>query len=308
MKKFLVALGVFALFAAAVESEEFTLRIEEAKTPDHPAFSLLFSNCSLLRRCPDEISPPPGATPNSWYYRLKIAGRTLYAVADPSVRTMYIDTNGDGDFMDEEALSGELAACRGPQGVERALLFGPVTLGGEGAGASAMAMLSETKRLEVFPPGFVTGDITLDGKTMPVAIVDANFDGRYDGVFSADGAPDVLIVDMDGDGKISGWRALDGETAPLGRLLHARGQYYAVKPAADGSSILIEPVAPETGTLETGVEGAFMALWSDSGFHYLSSKDSAYQLPGGLYQPRLIGFNGADGAGRWSITASDTGN
>ena len=304
MKKMFCALWILALLSAPLAAEEFGLRFQEAKTPDHPAFSLLFSDCSLQRGCPEALKPREGAQRNSWFYRVKIAGRSFYAAADPSVRRMYFDIDGDADLSDEKAVQGEPSACRGLLGIERALLFGPVALE---SGARVMAMLTESKRLEVFPAGFMTGDITLEGRTFPVALVDANFDGRYDGVFSGGETHDVLIVDFNGDGAISEWRAMDGETAPLGRFLHLGDRYYSVKPAGDGSSISLEAAQLETGTLETGLEGAFMALWSDCGFHYLGGTEGKWELPAGLYRPRLVGFKGVDGAGRWSITAENTG-
>lgn len=307
MKKFLVALGAFALLAAVLDAEEFALRYQEVRTPDHPAFSLLFADCTLLRSRPGDVELPPDVKPKSWYYRVKFAGQDYHAVAEPSIRVFYLDTDRDGDLTDEVALTGEQTRCRGPLGIERALLFGPVELGGEGGGAQVMAMLSENKRLQVFPAGFMTGDIELEGKTLPLAVVDANFDGRYDGVFSAENIPDMLVADFDGDGKVGGPHEMNGETVPLGRLLHFQERYYAIQVASDGSSVSIEPAQPEMGTLSAGFEGAFMALWSENGFHFLDAGDDAWELPAGQYLPRLLGLKGSNAKGRWSITAKNTG-
>ena len=161
--------------------------------------------------------------------------------------------------------------------------------------------------VSVFPTGYRTGTIKYGGQKAAVALIDADLDGRYNGVYGAGGGTDVLIVDINGDGEISSYGQFDGETAPLGRLFHDGKRYWAVTAAEDGTSIAIEPTEPEMGTLKTSAPEAFMALWSDAGFHALWGNGGSWQVPAGKYRPVQVGLQDRNRSGAWRLTAEDAG-
>ncbi len=308
MRRLAAFVGALAFFAVSLSAGEFELRFQEVDSPEHPVFSLLSSRSLRLRQRPAGTTLPESSGQDPWYYQVLLGLERLHAMMTPSERTLYIDAGDGFRLLDEQPLSGTPVRWSTEWGTRRALLFGPLSMRKEGREVNVRVIVSESGHMEVFPEGFVTGDITLSGETYRVAIADANFNGRYDGIFDADGPSDTFVIDLNRDGEISPYHQWDGEIAPLGRFISVEGQYYALRPAPDGSSIRVERAEPEMGTVDSDLPGGFMAFWSDSGAHYVEFGNGPLHLPSGIYQPLLLGLTAHDNRGQWSITANDTGS
>jgi hypothetical protein len=305
---------VFLCAAVTAFGTEYPLRFQETERPDHPAFSLLFGSASRLRSKPRTLSGVPGDfSRNAVYLVVETGGSKRVAVANTTRGRLLIDMDMDNSLGNDQAVSGKAIECVTGFGRESAIAFGPITLpassSGDGPEKSADVYVTVTRNGFTYlrPTGFYTADIELSGRKVAAAVIDANFDGLYDGILSPGAAPDVLIVDLNGDGNIDDFTSSSGETAPLGKLLHTRESYYAVQVAPDGSSIAIEEAKPEFGTLDAGLPEAVAALWSDCGFHSLKGSDGKLQAPAGFYQPFRLALEKRNRGGRWTLTAEDTG-
>ncbi len=312
--------GVFSLTAmllcvgAAAFGAEHAMRFQETERPDHPAFSLLFGSASRLRSKPRTLIGLPGEfSRNTVFLVVEAGGVKRYAAANTARGELLIDMNMDNNMGDEQTVSGKMINCVTVSGPERAMAFGPIALpasfSGDAAERSADVYITVTQNGFTYlrPTGFQTADIELAGRKVAAAVVDANFDGSYDGVFSPDARPDVLIVDLNGDGNIDPFTSFSGETTPLGRLFFTGESYYAVKVTPDGSSINLDEAKPEFGTLDAGFPEAVAAFWSDCGSHSLTASNGKLQVPAGFYRPFRLGLEKRTSSGLWTLTAEDTG-
>jgi len=281
-------------FPLAWAESEFALRHEEISTPTHPMASGVRAPASCSKqRYPGISGVPKGISANSHYYRVEFGQREVLMILDhkPDPPKLYVDTDGDRDFRDEEGRVGVQAGM-----VSRVFGdadFGLIKVGvPDVEGGQALTFRVHGRyfhktadtELTCFPAGYRCGQVSLAGKSYKVGIVDGDFDGRYDGAFSAVSSSagsnasdygdegkggtegllcvvpngleafarsDYLGIDLDMDGKIEPYGQT--EVFPLVKLLQVDGTYYSVKPAADGSSVSFKKATPDMGKLELGM-------------------------------------------------------
>jgi len=293
------------VFPPAWAQGEFPLRHEEISKPTHPMASGVRAPASCSKQRYPEISGvPKGMSANSHYYRVKFGQREVLMILDhkPDPPKLYVDTDGDKDFRDEEGHAGVATGMV-------SMTFGDADFGlfkvGTAGGSKGPPLTfrvhgryfhkTADTQLTCFPAGCRSGQVSLGGKAYKVGIVDGDYDGRYDGAFSTEsrlGArsasddrgggkgllcvvpngleafakTDRIGIDLDMDGKIEPYGQT--EVFPLVKFLRVDGTYYSVKAAANGSSVSFKKADPEMGKLElemaerTTVE---MLLFSDSG-------------------------------------------
>jgi hypothetical protein len=158
---------------------------------------------------------------------------------------------------------------------------------------------------------FRSGQVELAGRSYRAALVDADWDGRYDGAFSAQGdwtgirPRDWMAIDLDGNGKFDGTHEDSDEIMPLPGMLRVGGAYYSVAPSADGSALRIEGTDPELGTLQLASTDLDVRLWSSNGSYRLAG-GTEWELPAGVYRPVRVGLSRTDEKGIvWTLTADD---
>ena len=301
------------LLAAPLLADEVVspLVFEEVTDSGHTAFSLLFGSVSKLDERPGDLTNvPEDVSRHTYWYRVNLGDSAIFAAADPATGYLYVDADRDLDLSNEEPFTFKKITRRTASGRTNAFLFGPVTVQAadeDKAPVEVRFLLTPDTRLKVFPAVIASGTIPFGSSRYKAAVVDANFDGRYDGVFRMDARPDVLVLDFNRDGKFDSWNSMTGEAAPLPRMLPIGRTYYSFAVAPDGSSVTIDTVEPELGTLDVGFSYPYMALWSDCGFHTLTASDGKWQLPQGQYVPVSIGLIKYEGSAKYSLVAKNVG-
>ena len=109
-----------------------------------------------------------------------------------------------------------------------------------------------------------TGKLELEGQMVKVLLVDANGNGLFDDK-GGPGRGDVLLVDVNGNGKLDRIRGraypyFGGEVLPLTPLLHIDSCYYNCEVPPSGSTLKLNAVEPEMGSIAVGGEGLQVQL------------------------------------------------
>jgi hypothetical protein len=202
------------------------------------------------------VETPPDAPRDPVYFAVDAGGRTIHGVAYRSIRAsgevmLYLDTDADGRWSDEQVYVGRRILSLP---VNATYEFGPVYLQqGPGApgGDAFYAQCTDGRWLTFWPAFYRDGAVVLNGRTYRISLVDSDFDGRFNEVFtpaaSADGRTlpgDVLAIDLNGDSQFTVRPLDEPEVLPLGRLLRVAGQYYAIEAAEDGGTIEFRQAQP----------------------------------------------------------------
>lgn len=250
------------------------------------------------------------------YYSVRVGSGELPIALNAS--GVFVDTNGDGSLQGEDGLPLWRRESNGSYAVYR---LGPVRAQVPGAAQGTIAsFFVEVTRPQagpayvvLYPAGYWSGQALLGGRTRRIALVDGDYDGRYDRVFAPSADPsscDCLAMDLDGDGMLrpDDPRTLP-EVMPLPRMIQVGGACYSVEAAPDGSAIRFTTVQPSLGTLDVGFPGADLVLLSDCGPFHLSGQNGRWTLPEGGYQVQRLTLNQADGRGNtWTLRgAGDMG-
>lgn len=202
------------------------------------------------------VETPPDAPRDPVYFAVDAGTRTIHGVTYRSIRSagdvmLYLDTDADGRWSDEQVYVGRRILSLP---VNATYEFGPVYLQqGPGApgGDAFYAQCTDGRWLTFWPAFYRDGAVVLNGRTYRISLVDSDFDGRFNEVFtpaaSADGRTlpgDVLAIDLNGDSQFTVRPLDEPEVLPLGRLLRVAGQYYAIEAAEDGGTIEFRQAQP----------------------------------------------------------------
>jgi len=246
------------------------------------------------------------------YFQVRLGQEdVLFALDGSKPPKLYVDTNRDGNLSDEKPF--EAATGKKGEGLELiggALTFGPVSVAGgeKGAETRLNIMAYGASFLRICPAGLMSGQVRLGGQDYQVAVVDSNFDGRYDKTFTLPTAAGPEGVEYETFAICrSAERALGeayeaGAVQPLPKMLRVKDVYYSLKVSGDGSAVEIEKAEPRMGTLDVGQVGAELLLWSENGAHRLSGADGKWQLAAGKYSAKVAWLSRTDGTGaKWTL-------
>jgi len=262
------------------------------------------------------IDLPEGISEAYKYFVAKLADRDIPIVLDsPENRqdsVLYVDTDGDGRLSDEKGYTATPTEERG-----LAYRFGPVPLKfDKGDGQVKTEFYVMTRRgeyLTLYPTGCRIGKIRLGKNTYRVAVIDGNFDGQYDKIFSPPvedfyrPACDLFAIDRNGDDRLT-WDYL--EVMPLSTMVripdYPRDAYYSIEVATDGNCLELKKTEPQFGTLDLGGAQVQCRLWSDASEQVLSgSGKEGWLLPAGRYTASPIELRQVDASGnRWIFRSS----
>lgn len=314
----LAALVVMLAGSAAFAQGEFALK--ETTLSARRAERIAWGSGYMMRIPEDaaNVQKLPEMKGEALHMRGNFGRRSFRALVELADKPrLYIDSDGDGDFAEEEPFEGTAEALENyPGGDARSLDFGVVNLQMEGAEPLKVRIEGQQYRadyayLRVRPAVSRSGEVELGGKTYHVDLVDCNSNGRYNDVTSAATMfnADALLIDLDGDGELGGGAYFaGGEVLPLPKLMQVDGSWYSVSLAEDGSKITLAEADPALGTLKWNNPDATLDLVSENGFHRLGPGQKQARLPEGTYRAFRVELKkkGPQGA-EWVLRSSETG-
>ena len=266
---------------------------------------------------------PEGVSDSVSYYVVKVGQRELLMAVDPAEKPrLYADTDFDGDLADEKAAPALTAENKGTSRPAGQHHFGPIALAAADVKGNAAAQMTAEWRKPglVFlrPSACLSGKVRLAGKEHRVVVIDSNFNGRWNDVWSPSGKPitswtgsfDFFAIDRDGNGTFglpSGGpsaKALEAmEVQPLTKMLRMKDTCYDADVAADGSKIRLAKLTLQSGTLDLGCKGLELLALCDAGFRYLELPDGKTELPAGSYMAIQPSLSRTDAKGaKWKLS------
>jgi len=263
---------------------------------------------------PPEVKEQPADAPKEpVYFVVRVGDRDIHGITYRSINPnghvkLYLDTDGDGLFSNEKEYVGTWLSIFS---LTRTYRFGPVSTQKAGTGVkegSFYADCSDGRWLTFDPVLYRRGKVVLENKTYEIALVDTDFDGKYNKYFvppaadSRDPQCDVLAIDLNGDSKFNFEQAGESEIMPLSKLIKINGQYYGMDVAEDGGTIKFRQAKPQFGTLSLDGKQAKLALWSDAVHQRVSGADGKWLLPAGKYSAVELELTEPDSEGnRWTF-------
>jgi hypothetical protein len=279
------ALLLCALSFVAFGQGKFSLKYEEANDTNMSITSMTRLNLGMQKEKPTEIKGvPKGISENTSYAVTSLGIIALDLGSKPP--KAYVDANGNGDLSDEKAFEGVEEKGR--------FLFKEVALGKENAQGkfeiSAWLRTGQPVYMTISPKGFLAGNIKLGETTYKAMFIDTTFDGKYNSVFippiqmglGLGGKFDNMAFDFNGNGRIEPGFPVS-EVFPLVKMLKVKNEYYSIAVAEDASSISVEQIKPEMGSVNIGSGDVEILLYSDTGQYQLKGSPK-YDLPAGKYQ------------------------
>ena len=294
----LVAFIVFPLRA-----DEFKLISKQVDGTPYEETVRNMARPATLVADPSSIKGAPGDLASGAFYASTAlaGGVTFNMLLDPArVPGLYVDSNRNSDLSDDTRIDGKIISNR--PGIARGLsvaCFNPVSIPLPGAEPSSLKTA-----VEVYGAGLVrvrqaavmTGDIAIDGRRQPCALLDYDFDGSYH-TFEGGKYCDMLLTDADRSGTLE-----PAECRILSKLIQTDRGYSSIEVSADGSSIRIEKVDPKLASLSVDPPGSRITAFSDNGCYLtLGGPSGKWQVPVGEYRPLAIGLTAKGTGGEWSL-------
>jgi len=244
-------------------------------------------------RPPELRDVPADAPPGSVYFTLDIDDRKVHGIAYLSTdRTgrakLRIDADGDGLLSDEKEYVGRwLSIFR----LQRVYEFGPVTITHAGGPKVSQFYVgcNDAKWIILYQTRYRSGSVELDGRSYKLALVDSNYNGRYNDVFvpparsSREPQCDSIAIDLDGNSEFDFEKPGESELMPLSRQVKIGQSYYHLDVDEDGQTIEFRRAKPAFGTLDLGDKNVAVRLWSDAGHQHTVSSNGKLRLPAGKY-------------------------
>ena len=268
-------------------------------------------------RPPELREVPADAPAEPAYFQVKIGDRDIWGLTyrskqDTRLVKLLLDTNSDGLFSDErEYLGTRLGLIR----ITVTYFFGPIATqhGDVGIEAgSCVAQCSNGQWLVFNPALYREGQVTLDGKTYKIALVDNDFDGKYNRFFvppakgSRQPGSDAFAIDLDGDSKFNYRRPCESELMPLSRLVKVNETYYNLQVAENGSTIEFRKATLQFGQIDFGSEQVGARLWSDIAPQWLKGS-GRNSVPAGRYGAVVLELTKKDSSGDKVVFSIDKG-
>jgi hypothetical protein len=263
---------------------------------------------------------PPEGNAFIAYFSHEFLGKTVwFAVVYADPPRLYVDTNLDGNLVDENPI----LATPAPLPKNRPdpsrygswrVTFGVVslTLGRTPvrfrADTYSPKILIQPRPLFLSVPGYVTSEVKLRSKPYGVALLDGGVNGRYDDFSvpptAADAADRLAIAPITGESSAGEVPRPQWRFDPLCKVVSVDGYCYGVSVRPDGSEIVLTSLNNACGTLDLAWPGIDMVLTSENGRYIPQTQDGKVQLPPGNYKCESLWLEKADADGvTWSLRA-----
>ena len=280
--------------------------------------STIYLACQNMVRCsrkPAQLKDlPKNKSGRFSYYLAKIADRDIPVVVDRTKRVrLYMDTDGDGYLSDEKRFISKAVKRRLFGSVDH-YKFGPISVefdkpDGKYAKRIYVITRNNLDNRHICPADYRKGKVLLDQNIYDVAVVDGDFDGKYGKILSlpikniSRPGCDSFAIDLNRDGIFDFNYYLHSEVMPLSRMVRIGNSYYSINIAADGTSLELNKIQPEFGTLDLGNANVKLKLWSDAAQQYISNLKNNGPIPAGKYEARFIEWNQIDSEKKaWTFT------
>ena len=280
--------------------------------------STIYLACQNMVRCsrkPAQLKDlPKNKSGRFSYYLAKIADRDIPVVVDRTKRVrLYMDTDGDGYLSDEKRFISKAVKRRLFGSVDH-YKFGPISVefdkpDGKYAKRIYVIIHNNLDNRHICPADYRKGKVLLGQNIYDVAVVDGDFDGKYGKILSlpikniSRPGCDSFAIDLNRDGIFDFNYYLHSEVMPLSRMVRVGNSYYSINIAADGTSLELNKIQPEFGTLDLGNANVKLKLWSDAAQQYISNLKNNGPIPAGKYEARFIEWNQIDSEKKaWTFT------
>ncbi len=293
------------------------LRLVPVRSGENVAcFDLQVAQTTTVK--PAQVHEVPSDIPREpVYFTVRAGQRELTGITYRSVRRpqdvkLFLDTDGDGGWSDEVEYPGFWQYWFS---LERTYMFGPISTQPAGIdGAVFHAQCAGGKRVVFYPTFYRRGQVTLKGKTYNVALVDTDFDAKYNDAFVPPAygkwSPgcDTLIVDPNRNPEQNFSRSKTTKFMPLSQWVELGGTYYGLDVAPDGSTIDFREANVQYGQLDLGQVVTKLTLYSQAGTQHLSGVNGRWRLPAGRYCAVELELTDRDTAGnQWQFAMDSHG-
>ncbi len=301
-----IALSVSTCKKEPLEEGHCKLKFEAVSKHDDMLVALAMQDLTSTKDKPNELKDlPKGFTTDCVYFLAEVFGKSTPMVLGYYNRLeysiLYMDTNSNGRLSDEKAYHPKIKK----RSRYKEYTFGPILMKSRDEKGEYKtefyAKTSHGQFLSLQPSGYRAGKIRLGKDTFKVAVIDGNFDSRYDKIFSHPvkrlSRPDCDIFAIglsNGDKKWHLSISQRSEIMPLGRMVKVQNTYYGINVASDGTTLELKKVVPELGTLDFEGTNVKLKLWSDVGDQYLFGSEGGWQIPAGVYSVLLVELNEFD--------------
>ncbi len=308
--------------SAETESEAFSLgpviataRLKSAPMKDLVPLGLLslYRVETTLAR-PNEIREIPADAPAEPAFFVihpgdrDITGLTYRSTRDTRQVKLILDTDGDGLLSDEKVYLGS----RHPLiRITMTYVFGTVTTQNIQSGITGglfNVQCTDGEWLTLQPVICHEGRVVLDGKSYRIAVVDGDFDGKYNRIFapptngSRNPGCDIFAIDLDGNSKYDFKDSIESEVMPLSRFIKINDNYYNIQLDANGGTIEFRRAKMQFGVLDLGGEDVDLWLWSDAVHQQLKGSGRTWRLPAGMYGLTTFELTEKDSTGQqWAF-------
>jgi hypothetical protein len=223
---------------------------------------------------------------------------------------LYFDVNHNGDLTDDKVFESQVPTQRGLMGGNYApFSFQQIDLTVDADGTPVEYSFSLSGYMiaqrefsyagvQLNAAAYREGDITLDGKTHHVALIDYNSNGRFDDeikiqsnvrgsggqIYPQQG--DMLLVDPDPKSPDSPYNpAASKYRNYVSKLVLIEGKYYDVKITPAGDKLTLEPTKFALGKVTNPNDGYSAVIYGDQGFLKIAGgKDQATEVPEGEWK------------------------
>jgi hypothetical protein len=232
---------------------------------------------------------------------------------------LYIDTDGDGYLSDEKRFISKAVKRRIFGSVDH-YKFGPISLGFNQPDRKLNKRIYIITRNNldyrfICPADYRKGKVLLGQNVYDVAVVDGDFDGKFDKILSPPvknilrPGCDSFAIDLNRNGKLDFNYYLHSEIMPLSRMVKVGDSYYSINIAEGGTSLELNKIQPEFGTLDLGNANAKLKLWSDAAQQFISNLKNNGPIPVGKYKTLFLELIQIDSEKKaWTFTSYlDTG-
>lgn len=289
-----------------LEQGRCRLKFKAVSKHDEMLVALATQDLISTKDKPPELKDlPEGFRADCVYFLAELVGKSTPMVLGYYNRLeysiLYVDTNGDGRLSDETFSRPKIKK----RSNYKEYVFGPFLLKSHdserGSQTEFYATTANGRYLSLQPSGYRFGKMRLGKDAYKMAVMDGNFDGRYDKMFSLPVEKtyrlgcDIFAIDLSNGDKQWHLSLINrSEIMLLGRMVKVQDAYYGIHVAPDGTALELKKVEPEFGTLDFGGANVKMKLWSDTGDHYLFGSEGQWPLPAGRYMALRIELNEID--------------
>ncbi len=270
-------------------------------------------NQSKLSEKPAQFKDLPEKISNQVnYFLAKIADREIPLIIDRGRKSkLYLDTDADGCLSDEKGFTPKKGYT--PNTIKKRLFgpvdyyrFGPISVKFEQADERINQQIYVftrdiyMRRLILCPADYRKGKVRLGQNIYEVVVVDGNFDGKYGKILSPPiknhwrPGCDSFAIDLNRNRRLDFNLYQHSELMPFSKMVKVGNSYYGINIDESGTSLELNKIRPEFGTLDLGNANVKLKLWSDAAQQFISNLKNNGPIPAGKYKALFIEWSQID--------------